>query len=194
MDCSTFPVKTCVPTDSCGISQAFTWLSPTTMHVTHVLLTRAPLYYRTEARILVRLACVRHAASVRSEPGSNSPVNSGKSSSISQPAKDLRHRLISKSRDPKVVALDPSRRSAIQFSEGDLLGVAAEAGRKLSDPRLGVNAIFRDRASFFQGAVIEGESRRTTRPVVPAVDVRGCAVHPSARHAHQLRKEGGRCG
>jgi len=39
-----------------------------------VLLTRAPLYSVTEATFLARLACVRHAASVRSEPGSNSPV------------------------------------------------------------------------------------------------------------------------
>ena len=38
----------------------------------HVLLTRAPLYSGTEVPFLVRLACVRHAASVDSEPGSNS--------------------------------------------------------------------------------------------------------------------------
>ena len=37
-----------------------------------MLLTRAPLYSQTEVRFLVRLACVRHAASVDSEPGSNS--------------------------------------------------------------------------------------------------------------------------
>ena len=49
-------------------------LSPTEGQVTHVLLTRAPLYSPTEAGFLVRLACVKHAASVRPEPGSNSPV------------------------------------------------------------------------------------------------------------------------
>jgi hypothetical protein len=38
-----------------------------------VLLTRAPLYSLPEGNFLARLACVRHAASVRSEPGSNSP-------------------------------------------------------------------------------------------------------------------------
>jgi hypothetical protein len=42
--------------------------------VIHVLLTRAPLYSFPEGNFRVRLACVRHAASVRSEPGSNSPV------------------------------------------------------------------------------------------------------------------------
>ena len=41
--------------------------------VIHALLTRAPLSSE-QAPILVRLACVKHAASVRSEPGSNSPV------------------------------------------------------------------------------------------------------------------------
>ena len=44
-----------------------------------MLLTRAPLYSVPEGTFLVRLACVKHAASVRSEPESNSPVKSGKS-------------------------------------------------------------------------------------------------------------------
>ncbi len=38
-----------------------------------MLLTRSPLYSSPERDFLVRLACIRHAASVRSEPGSNSP-------------------------------------------------------------------------------------------------------------------------
>ena len=59
---------------SCGISPAFAGLFPTEGQVTHVLRTRAPcahpLYcYR---KLRTRLACVKHAASVRSEPGSNS--------------------------------------------------------------------------------------------------------------------------
>ena len=37
-----------------------------------MLLTRSPLYSRPEGRFRVRLACVRRAASVDSEPGSNS--------------------------------------------------------------------------------------------------------------------------
>ena len=53
---------------TCGISQPFGWLSPTSGQVTYVLLTRSPLSRRT-----VRLACIRHAASVYPEPGSNSP-------------------------------------------------------------------------------------------------------------------------
>ena len=40
-----------------------------------MLLTRAPLYLLPEGSFHVRLACVKHTASVRSEPGSNSPVN-----------------------------------------------------------------------------------------------------------------------
>src|SRR5699024_5315532 len=40
--------------------------------VTHVLLTRSPLEYPRKG-LSVRLACVKHAASVRPEPGSNSP-------------------------------------------------------------------------------------------------------------------------
>ncbi len=37
-----------------------------------MLLTRAPLYSTPERVFRVRLACLRHAASVDSEPGSNS--------------------------------------------------------------------------------------------------------------------------
>ena len=58
----------------CGISPAFAELFPTRGQVTHALLTRSPLYSGPEGPFLVRLACVKHAASVHSEPGSNSPV------------------------------------------------------------------------------------------------------------------------
>ena len=57
-----------------GISTTFVGLSRIRRQIIHVLLTLAPLYQFPEGNFLVRLACVRHAASVRSEPGSNSPV------------------------------------------------------------------------------------------------------------------------
>ena len=53
----------------CGISRSFLLLSPAQGQVTYVLLTRSPLIFR---RRFVRLACIRHAASVHPEPGSNS--------------------------------------------------------------------------------------------------------------------------
>ena len=59
----------------CGISPPFEGLFPTSRagypRVTH---PSATVLIRPKANFLVRLACVRHAASVRSEPGSNSPV------------------------------------------------------------------------------------------------------------------------
>ena len=45
---------------------------PTSGQVTYVLLTRSPLSFRRTGRT-VRLACLKHAASVYPEPGSNSP-------------------------------------------------------------------------------------------------------------------------
>ncbi len=57
---------------SCGISPHFWGLSPTARQVAHVLLTRPPLT-GTRGHRPARLACVRHAASVYPEPGSNSP-------------------------------------------------------------------------------------------------------------------------
>ena len=56
----------------CGISVRFRTLSPSVRQVTHALLTRPPLTFIPEGNQSVRLACVRHAASVRPEPGSNS--------------------------------------------------------------------------------------------------------------------------
>ena len=58
-----------------GISTGFPVLSQSQGQVAHVLLTRSPLgTNRCCHRLaLARLACVRHAASVHPEPGSNSP-------------------------------------------------------------------------------------------------------------------------
>ena len=49
-------------------------LSPAEGQVSHALLSRSPLYSLPEGSFLVRLACLNHAANVRSEPGSNSPL------------------------------------------------------------------------------------------------------------------------
>jgi hypothetical protein len=58
-----------------GISYGFPKLSQSLGQVTHVLLTRSPLITPKQApKVTVRLACVKHAASVRPEPGSNSPL------------------------------------------------------------------------------------------------------------------------
>jgi hypothetical protein len=63
-----------VPVVTCGISTRFRVLSPTSGHITHLLLTSSPLYSGCCHPFLARLACLIHAASVRSEPGSNSPI------------------------------------------------------------------------------------------------------------------------
>src|SRR5206468_9834766 len=57
-----------------GISHRFRRLSRSEGQITHVLLTRSPLVYSRKG-LTARLACVKHAASVRPEPGSNSPLN-----------------------------------------------------------------------------------------------------------------------
>jgi hypothetical protein len=61
-----------------GIRPPFEGLSQTSGQVSHVLLTRSPLGLLQCCHWLdlVRLACVKHAASVRPEPGSNSPSKS----------------------------------------------------------------------------------------------------------------------
>ncbi len=58
-----------------SISTPFGELSRSSGQVPHVLLTRSPLNHHPCCHEIssARLACVRHAASVRPEPGSNSP-------------------------------------------------------------------------------------------------------------------------
>ena len=72
----------------CGIRTPFGILSPCEGQIAHALLTRPPLKHISSCRsspkhVSARLACVRHAASVRPEPGSNSSVQSFISSCLS---------------------------------------------------------------------------------------------------------------
>ena len=69
---STFPCTTLTRTGVSGITWYFYQLSPSEGYVTHVLLTSPP-FSGKQASPTIRLACLRRAASVRSEPGSNSP-------------------------------------------------------------------------------------------------------------------------
>ena len=67
-----FPPQDMHPMVIFGIRPSFPGLSQSAGQITHVLLTRSPLEYPRKG-LSVRLACVKHAASVRPEPGSNSP-------------------------------------------------------------------------------------------------------------------------
>ncbi|MEY4165960.1 MAG: hypothetical protein RL419_1802, partial [Actinomycetota bacterium] len=72
---NSFVIESCDSMTASGISSRFQLLSQSSGQISHVFLTRSPLglplyCYRLDP---VRLACVKHAASVRPEPGSNSP-------------------------------------------------------------------------------------------------------------------------
>ena len=76
---SPFPLapRACAPKASWGLNPGFPRLSPSEGQVAYALLTRPPLsaiVFRRNFRrwLLARLACVRRAASVHPEPGSNS--------------------------------------------------------------------------------------------------------------------------
>ena len=73
LDRRSFPTSSMPRRFVSGISICFQMLSQSQGQVTHVLLTRSPLVYPRRG-LTVRLACVKHAASVRPEPGSNSPL------------------------------------------------------------------------------------------------------------------------
>ena len=65
-------INRCRSTITSSISPALARLSQIYRQIVYVLLTRSPLSTRLPPHH-ARLACIRHAASVRSEPGSNSP-------------------------------------------------------------------------------------------------------------------------
>ena len=71
-----------------GISSGFPGLSQSQGQVAHVLLTRSPLI-PPRREFTVRLACVKHAASVRPEPGSNSPLMSDTASCLARHGADI---------------------------------------------------------------------------------------------------------
>ena len=70
-----FFTKPCGSMKVSGISTGFPVLSQSSGQVAHVVLTRSPLNLPECKHSMdsVRLACVKHAASVHSEPESNSP-------------------------------------------------------------------------------------------------------------------------
>ena len=63
------PIMSCNTIGPSGISSGFPKLSPSRGQLDYVLLARPPLYSSEDFH--VRLACLIHAANVRSEPGSN---------------------------------------------------------------------------------------------------------------------------
>ena len=71
-----FPAGAMRPPLLCGISTGFPVLSPCGGQVAYALLTRAPVAAMVlPPRVAPRLACVKPAASVHPEPGSNSPLS-----------------------------------------------------------------------------------------------------------------------
>src|SRR3546814_12249102 len=70
-----------------GISHRFRRLSQSEGQIAHVLLTRSPLVYPRKG-LTARLACVKHAASVRPEPGTNSPLQNPNPSKKQTPTKN----------------------------------------------------------------------------------------------------------
>src|SRR3712207_4741991 len=91
-----------------GISPRFRGLSQSLGQVTHVLLTRSPLEYPRRG-LSARLACVKHAASVRPEPGSNSPTKTFRESKpdnkVAQKIPDQPHKQTSHRTQTKKLAL-----------------------------------------------------------------------------------------
>ena len=75
--------KTCDSNALCGISDRFQTLFRSHRQIAHALLTRPPLI-RSRSSLTVRLECVKHAASVHPEPGSNSLKNGILNSSLDE--------------------------------------------------------------------------------------------------------------
>src|SRR3546814_4556307 len=93
-----------------GISHRFRRLSQSEGQIAHVLLTRSPLVYPRKG-LTARLACVKHAASVRPEPGSNSPLKNPNPSKKQTPTKNCQnHCLLPKEPSNQPNSTKPSRK------------------------------------------------------------------------------------
>src|SRR5687767_4507382 len=106
-----------------GISSCFQLLSQSQGQVAHVLLTRSPLVYPRRG-LTVRLACVKHAASVRPEPGSNSPLKSMQSTLLRESTWLSQH--------VRSLTKRPNAGSIVNQSK------ESELGARLSEPEHGV--------------------------------------------------------
>ena len=156
---------------SCGISPPFGRLSPTRRQVTHALLTRLPLYSRPEGRFRVRLACMRHAASVDSEPGSNSQVESVR---LGRPEGSRRTNIQHENRIGSCVVelvvrliLDVCpRRCPIQFSKNPA------AGNARAVPPVGSPTVSTDRQSY-RGPPGVSTAKRRRIEAAPGPPLRG---------------------
>jgi hypothetical protein len=118
-----------------GISLGFPRLSRCEGQIAHVLLTRSPLVYSRRS-LTARLACVKHAASVRPEPGSNSPLKSVDTAPVR-----MRSRLLGVSRQepsrvrtrPTVLPKEPSDEGGrIRLVDGALINSSSTFGTLLS--------------------------------------------------------------
>ncbi len=93
-----------------GISSPFGLLSRRMRQVIHVLLTRPPLTSEWQATLKsARLACLKHAASVRPEPGSNSPKESLIASNRCVRLRTVKRCTLSSFQGPKRIAANRRR-------------------------------------------------------------------------------------
>jgi len=131
----------CGAATTSGINSSFPELFRSRGQVAHVLLTLAPLSIRRSG-LHVRLACLIHAASVHSEPGSNSPSQKvRRSRGTASIVFDYLHRLASRLPRESQGASRDSRRGphrTVQFSKNPpgsgrpAKGRRSESGRYFS--------------------------------------------------------------
>ena len=87
-----------------------------------MLLTRPPLTSEEQApRLFARLACIRHAASVHPEPGSNSHINMSCSNSSICCSSELTSQMLLFASVPKYQGPCTFKRNFVQFSKDDLV-------------------------------------------------------------------------
>src|SRR3546814_2190954 len=153
-----------------GISHRFRRLSQSEGQIAHVLLTRSPLVYPRKG-LTARLACVKHAASVRPEPGSNSPLKNPNPSKKQTPTKNCQnHCLLPKEPSNQPNSTKPSRKpdgyNNINSSTFDTLLSSQESHTPTTNP---------NRTS------LRANLQKLTRVDQPS-HFRGFSGHPGAIH------------
>ena len=157
-------------------------MSPTSGQVTQLVRTSSPLGSRAEARHPVRLACLIHAASVHSEPGSNSPFEKilckrdGKECSKALPYRRNSFRL-TEAAQPHFLHFfshaTPGKNPREFLPNAILRSVFKEQRLAELGKRRRVNPLFQRRGAF-------SETPQTRQSEPPATLASGWAVNPCA--------------
>ena len=142
----------------CGIILSFPRLYPTGGQITHALLSRLPLYHCGRSHDHARLACIKRAASVHPEPGSNS---------LNENLTSFHYSAVKEPSLPVACSLDDQRVPQL-YRVSTPLSIPAEPSRATSLIRTFIaSAAWRSRCQMARRGASQTAASRDPHPIEP---------------------------